>query len=50
MNKFLIELIKFYINKIPTKNTKGRKKKKKIYFYFLKIIKIYLSDRIIKIY
>ena len=30
MNKFLIELIKFYINKIPNKNTKGRKNEKDI--------------------
>ena len=30
MNQFLIELITFYLNKNPNKNTKGRHNEKKI--------------------
>lgn len=40
MNKFLIELIKFYINKIPNKNTKGRKNEKDIEHYIEVIYKV----------
>ena len=43
MNEFLIELIKFYINKIPNKNTKGRKNEKDIEHYIEVIYKVLRS-------
>jgi transposase len=40
MNKFLLELIKFYVNKIPNKSTKGRHNEKDIEHYIEIIYKV----------
>jgi transposase len=40
MNKFLLELIKFYINKIPNKSNKGRHNEKDIEHYIEIIYKV----------
>ena len=40
MNKFLIQLIKFYLTKIPNKSTKGRHNEREIEHYIEVIYKV----------